>query len=761
MRNIPIDTYHQHQLFCSIPTRLSPRGEERKPYMAELFMDPLTPKVYKKNMGSVFKAYKTGNRDLFYFCEYIPENKDGKQNTYIDTRSHDLVLGCKSGEEQAITYLAFKLLFDLSDGCALVVVPPSHMSKNGASGMHKLIEKMFYETAEHKGLIDGSHCLYRNENIPAAHLGGKRSLAMQKESISIRDIDLIRGKDVLLIDDVVTTGNSMAACEALLAPYARSVVCFAVGKTIRTENLQFGFILDLDGTLFDTATGPMEEARKQAMKTKDWSEVLTLARKVKPRRGAVELLQKIKASNSAYRIVTSAPGKYARILAETLGVDDSHLITYEDTLQHKPKVSPYMLAKAQMGLYDKMIIVIGDRDEKDMQPAVKLGMTGVLIGSSSKFPEVLSYPLIEDVVDHWKDITSGAEKTWHTLSSWYVKKNVSKENTSDSIYEGKVLRDIKEQYEDVPEIEPVTYLVALYNEKRVMRRDVKTYHEEILEQKDPIAVYEYYQTLIPVKKNNIEPMGFEEFCDNLYTLQREINEQKANGVKVIDSTHPDFPKAFKKAKDGPDYLFYKGDIKRLQERAVAIVSSTQLKNGISGQKARHFCELAYRCYWNIAIDLPSSRFLTTNWCDFDEDETNHGVCVAVSERPIYGVTEFTQTIQQNVLDNGGVVFSVALPSLMRNGTRMKEDAMKLLLTLGRGVFAFGYRDSRQKFVTITQKVYYDLIHDCKKPVGYYEFSSEELEESPYMEINNDLNFKYGYEPLSEDIDMYRFLAMLK
>jgi predicted amidophosphoribosyltransferase len=47
------------------------------------------------------------------------------------------------------------------------------------------------------------------------------------------DLDAIRGRDVLLLDDVTTTGNSLQSARAhLIAADARSVKMAALGKTV-------------------------------------------------------------------------------------------------------------------------------------------------------------------------------------------------------------------------------------------------------------------------------------------------------------------------------------------------------------------------------------------------------------------------------------------------------------------------------------------------------------------------------------------------
>lgn len=60
-------------------------------------------------------------------------------------------------------------------------------------------------------------------------LSTKARMANAKKSIAVRDKVDVRGKYVVLIDDVVTTGASMASCVSLLRKQgARGILCFAL-----------------------------------------------------------------------------------------------------------------------------------------------------------------------------------------------------------------------------------------------------------------------------------------------------------------------------------------------------------------------------------------------------------------------------------------------------------------------------------------------------------------------------------------------------
>lgn len=73
--------------------------------------------------------------------------------------------------------------------------------------------------------------LVRKTEIAKLATGGDRSFMTHFKSISVTSLDL-QQKSVLLIDDVVTTGNSLQACDAVLRLHgAANIYSIALGKT--------------------------------------------------------------------------------------------------------------------------------------------------------------------------------------------------------------------------------------------------------------------------------------------------------------------------------------------------------------------------------------------------------------------------------------------------------------------------------------------------------------------------------------------------
>ena len=88
---------------------------------------------------------------------------------------------------------------------------------------------------------DATSVLVRTETINKLAYGGSRLVDIHTRTIAVENPDLVRGKKVLLVDDVITSGNSLLVCKQKLSEAgAASVLCFAIGQTfsgdIRYDN---------------------------------------------------------------------------------------------------------------------------------------------------------------------------------------------------------------------------------------------------------------------------------------------------------------------------------------------------------------------------------------------------------------------------------------------------------------------------------------------------------------------------------------------
>ncbi len=109
-----------------------------------------------------------------------------------------------------------------------ITIVPSHDPAKTTSGLALLVAKL----TDGQGYVDASGCLVRHTKIQKLASGGDRSKQVHLDSIRVANTQLIEGRRVLLIDDVMTSGNSLIACKSLLLTAgAAHVTCLALGRT--------------------------------------------------------------------------------------------------------------------------------------------------------------------------------------------------------------------------------------------------------------------------------------------------------------------------------------------------------------------------------------------------------------------------------------------------------------------------------------------------------------------------------------------------
>ena len=137
------------------------------------------------------------------------------------------ILDLKNRKPVGIAYFRDKLDPDLGTGFAIAVVP-SHDPEKTVSGLTQLARAL----CDQGDRIDASGCLVRHTKIAKLAAGGDRSLTVHLKSIRVENARLIKGRSVLLLDDVTTSGHSLLACRRLLLDAgAADVDCVALGQT--------------------------------------------------------------------------------------------------------------------------------------------------------------------------------------------------------------------------------------------------------------------------------------------------------------------------------------------------------------------------------------------------------------------------------------------------------------------------------------------------------------------------------------------------
>lgn len=217
------------------------------PFKADDKYPPVDILLVKKNIDIVFEEiFKSIKREnqlnsdniYFQFC-YIPDehNKPG-------TPSYEIIMGLKRFSQ--VEYKKLKNIFisnflkkfdnDLLDYDIIVCVPSHCMGNYNDNPLARMIEEIskihIYVNDKKKIYTDGSQYLLRYKTVPEQKTQKKRREDTHLDSVKLKENINVNGKNIILIDDITTSGSSLRACKKILKDAgANEVICFAFGKT--------------------------------------------------------------------------------------------------------------------------------------------------------------------------------------------------------------------------------------------------------------------------------------------------------------------------------------------------------------------------------------------------------------------------------------------------------------------------------------------------------------------------------------------------
>lgn len=175
--------------------------------------------------------FKDNERKIAYIFDYHPYwETPHKVKNPLFNRFGKLILDVKEGNEEAIEKFAEYLHLILEENIAVSVVPP-HDVGNFESGIQQIARIIASQNR-----IDATRCLLRTKETTQQSHDGKKKWYENKNSITANETELIKNRPVILIDDIVTSGNSLITCRNILKRSRAGIVqCLALGKTIREE----------------------------------------------------------------------------------------------------------------------------------------------------------------------------------------------------------------------------------------------------------------------------------------------------------------------------------------------------------------------------------------------------------------------------------------------------------------------------------------------------------------------------------------------
>lgn len=313
--------------------------------------------------------------DLFYFIHYIA-SRNNTDN--FDERSKIFLINFKNGYNDTVQSVFEQLNPHLNNASfAVCAVPPHNAYWQGNDGPHKLARKIVQSiSAENKQVIDATDCVVRTKNAKPRKLGDDIEF---KDTLIINNIDKIKDKDILLIDDVYTTGKTIGYIENLLkANGAGKVIKFVVCKTLN-PGMQFdaqkpsekkGYIIDIEDVVIS----------RTALKEQSFSNVNPdVVQTIKKLDNYITFFSRIWGKEKKIEkqaevcLVTSGKRKNIESIARELDIDK--IIDCRDGKTHTERI---LAAKTLLQTYENNTFVIGSTNV-EMQIAKYLHMNAVLV----------------------------------------------------------------------------------------------------------------------------------------------------------------------------------------------------------------------------------------------------------------------------------------------------------------------------------------------------------------------------------------------
>jgi predicted amidophosphoribosyltransferase len=178
-----------------------------------------------------FEHPADNNALIFYLGDYLPwswhKAMGGNGSNYPGYSGS--ILDLKESKATSLKRFEDLLVGEIKRTYVGVTAVPSHDPANGTGTGVRLLAK---QVAAKLGVQDGRSFLRRTKKIEKLAGGGDRSIATHLDSLVAENAHEFAGGTVLLVDDVLTSGNSMIACrQLLLEAGASEVVCVALGRT--------------------------------------------------------------------------------------------------------------------------------------------------------------------------------------------------------------------------------------------------------------------------------------------------------------------------------------------------------------------------------------------------------------------------------------------------------------------------------------------------------------------------------------------------
>ncbi len=204
---------------------------EKEKIHCRIFRDPETNKLIDSEPENIITLGK-------YYPKYDRQYKDMDMfsSMVLDIKKDERELDPQSGEyyyyKKAINYFTMQLRSILSETEEFVIcVIPTHAKGRAPSGIRTIAKRLCSPP-----IIDGTDVLSRALEIPKKAISGSRDLQKEIESLIMSDENIIRDRQVLLMDDITTTGTSLKAGKYRMERVGATIIAMlALAETAKTQ----------------------------------------------------------------------------------------------------------------------------------------------------------------------------------------------------------------------------------------------------------------------------------------------------------------------------------------------------------------------------------------------------------------------------------------------------------------------------------------------------------------------------------------------